>query len=132
MEIKINSHPEGVPETGGASMGSTYYSIHHHIVFSTKERCQIRAEIFVATVMIIRMYDSGTPSGCDSFSPLIRGYRKAQPPATISHPSGMKMEKLWNSCVEVVKYDFPVLETTGCITLSLRDKEKNSEITGVK
>ena len=38
MEIKINSHPGGVPETGGASMGSTYYSIHHHIVFSTKER----------------------------------------------------------------------------------------------
>ena len=53
--------------------------------------------------MIIRTYDSGTPSGCDSFFPLIRGYRKAQPPATISHPSGMKMEKLGNSCVEVVK-----------------------------
>jgi hypothetical protein len=43
MEIKINSHPGGVPETGEASMGSTYYSIHHN---------------------------SGTPSGCDSFSPL--------------------------------------------------------------
>jgi hypothetical protein len=26
MEIKINSHPGGVPETGEASMGSTYYS----------------------------------------------------------------------------------------------------------
>jgi hypothetical protein len=32
MEIKINSHPGGVPETGGGSMGSTYYSIHHHNV----------------------------------------------------------------------------------------------------
>ena len=38
-----------------------------------------------------------------SIDPLIRGYRKAQPPATISHPSGMKIGKLGNSCVEVVK-----------------------------
>ena len=80
MEIKINSHPEGVPETGDASMGSTYYS---------------------SGGMIIRTNNSGTPSGCDLFFPLIRGYRKAQPPATISHPSGMKMEKLGNSCVDV-------------------------------
>ena len=86
MEIKINLHPGGVPETGGASMESTDYSIRHHIVFSTKE-----------------MNNSGTPSGCDSFFPLIRGYRKAQPPATISHPPGMKMEKLGNLCVEVAK-----------------------------
>ncbi len=61
-------------------MGSTYYSIHHHIVFSTKERCQIRAEIFVATVMIIRMYDSGTPSGCDSFFPLDPGVSQGSTP----------------------------------------------------
>jgi len=38
-----------------------------------------------------------------SLFPLIRGYRKAQPPATISHPSGMKMEKLGNSCGDGVK-----------------------------
>ena len=82
MEIKINSHPGGVPETGEALMGSTYYSDGD-------------------SGMIIRTNNSGTPSGCDSFFPLIRGYREAQPPATISHPSGMKMEKLGNSCVEV-------------------------------
>jgi hypothetical protein len=82
MEIKINSHPGGVPETEETSMDSTYYSDGE---------------------MIIRTNNSGTPSGCDLFSPLIRGYRKAQPPATISHPSGMKIEKLGNSCVEVVK-----------------------------
>jgi hypothetical protein len=82
MEIKINSHPGGVPETGEASMGSTYYS---------------------NDGMIIRTHNSGTPSGRDSFFPLILGYRKAQPPATISHPSGMKMDKLGNSCVAVVK-----------------------------
>jgi hypothetical protein len=80
MKIKINSHLGGVPETGEASMGSTYYG---------------------SGGMIIRTYDSGTPSGCDSFFPLIRGYRKAQPPATISHPFRMKMEKLGNSYVEV-------------------------------
>jgi hypothetical protein len=80
MKIKINSHPGRVPETGEASMGSIYYS---------------------NGGMIIRMNNSSTPSGCDSFFPLIRGYRKAQPPATISHPSGMKMEKLGNSCVKV-------------------------------
>ena len=80
MEIKINSHPGGVPETGETLMGSIYYSDGE---------------------MIIRTNNSGTPSGCDSFFPLIRGYRKAQPPATISHPSGMKREKLGNSCVEV-------------------------------
>jgi hypothetical protein len=80
MEIKINSHPGGVPETEETSMDSIYYSDGE---------------------MIIRTNNSGTPSGCDLFSPLIRGYRKAQPPATISHPSRMKMEKLGNSCVEV-------------------------------
>jgi hypothetical protein len=49
MEIKINSHPGGVPETGEASMGSTYYS---------------------NGGMIIGTNNSGTPSGCDLFSTL--------------------------------------------------------------
>ena len=76
-------------------MGSTYYSIHH------------RTEIFVVTVeCLLERMILAPLQGAIRFSPLIRGYRKAQPPATISHPSGMKMEKLGNSCVEVVKYAY--------------------------
>ena len=138
MEIKINSHPGGVPETGGESMGSTYYSIHHHIVFSTKERrplissvwCPQLHEYLGGTVrgmggvaeavggvedhvhLLVSMKTTDAPADLVrelkkasslwakenhvSLFPLIRGYRKAQPPATISHPSGMKMEKLGN------------------------------------
>jgi hypothetical protein len=52
MEIKINSHPEGLPETGEASMGSAYYS---------------------SGGMIIRTNNSNTPSGCDFIFPLDPG-----------------------------------------------------------
>ena len=41
MENKINSHPEGVPETGEASMGSAYYGSGGMIIIPIKNQIDI-------------------------------------------------------------------------------------------
>jgi len=42
---KVIQHPEGVQDEGRTPMGSTFFSLHYQIVFSTKERRSvIRAE----------------------------------------------------------------------------------------
>ena len=35
---KVIQHPEGVQDEGRTPMGSTFFSLHYQIVFSTKER----------------------------------------------------------------------------------------------
>src|SRR5437016_2876481 len=37
-EIEFHCTPKAVPESYALTIGSTFYSLHHHLIFSTKER----------------------------------------------------------------------------------------------